>query len=240
MFTALLLAILTTAAQQLPTPHDLAGASTSGLSNTARADYARGHHQLRAGELAAAVDSFTAVIERHPDFNEAYSSRAQAYRRLELKATSVEDRDRYALGYINDEQHLKKKSSRSFLQLELSEVFSKRVLALTVIYFVCWGLVFYFWWHLDQSLEFAAVLVLVANIAAWSIPATPGRLPFGVGAVLFLILVAATKKPSGARELDDEAKERPTDFETATKTCPNCGRELNSIARLCPRCNHRF
>jgi tetratricopeptide (TPR) repeat protein len=239
MFTAILLGLLATAAQQLPSPHDLAGASTSGLSNTARADYARGHHQFRAGDFLAAVESFSAVIEQHPDFNEAYFSRAHAYRKLEQQATSVEDRDRYALGYISDEQRMKK-ARRSLLQKEWDEVLTKRVLALTVIYFVCWGLVFYFWWHLDQSLEFAAILVVVANIAAWSIPATPGRLPFGVGAVLFLILVAATKKPSRARELDDEAKERPTDFETATKTCPDCGRELNSIARLCPRCNHRF
>jgi tetratricopeptide (TPR) repeat protein len=236
-----LLIVAATAHAQAPSSSDLAGTSTKELSEAGRANYARGHTQLRAGDLDGALESFNQVIEQHPDFAEAYQSRAQTYRRLEMQAKSVEDRDRYALGYINDERRVAKSSSRSFIQKELDDVFTKRVLALTAIYFVCWGIVCYFWWYLDQSVEFAVVLFVIAICVAWIFPATPGRLPFSVGAALFLLVIAAAKKRTrGPTDLDDNTGPRPTTVETETKLCPHCSREVSAIARVCPRCETRF
>lgn len=239
---ALAILLLPVAAHAKPRSlNDLAGASTKALSEESRDLYSHGHQQLRNGELDAAVEAFTQVIDQHPDFQEAYLSRAHAYRRLEQQATSVEDKDRYALRYISDEQRVTKTKSRSFIRKELDEVLTKRVLALTAIYFACWCLACYFWWYLEQSWELAWVLFAIANGVAWWIPDTPGRLPFSLGAVMFLIFVSAAKKRRGAeRKFADDMVPRPTTVETATKMCPSCGRELSEIARVCPRCNQRF
>lgn len=236
-----LLAAATIAPGQAPTANDLAGASTKDLSEKATALYSHGHRQLRDGDLEGALESFSQVIEEQPDFAAAYSSRAQVYRRLEKQAKTVEDQDRYALGYINDERRVAKTSSRSFIQKEMDEVLTKRVLAFTAIYFACWGLACYFWWYLEQSLEFATILFLIANAVAWSIPVTPGRLPFGIGALLFLIFVAAmNKRPRDQKILEGDSGLRPTTVETETKLCPNCSREVSAIARVCPRCEQRL
>jgi tetratricopeptide (TPR) repeat protein len=236
----IVLAAATIARAQAPSVNDLAGASTNELSEEARELYALGHRQLRKGDLEGALKSFSQVIEQRPNFAEAYLSRAQTYRRLEKQAKSVEDQDRYALGYINDERHVAKYSSRSFLQKELDEVLTKRVMALTAIYFVCWALVCYFWWYLDQSFLLAAILFFIAFCVALATE-VPGRLPFGAGAVLFLVFVAAIKKrTAGDKHLDDQTGPRPTTVETETKLCPNCSREVSAIARVCPRCEQRF
>ncbi len=113
---------------------DLSGASTVTLSEEARGLYSLGHRQLRDGDAEGAVESFSQLIEQRPDFVEAYLSRAHAYRRLEQKAMSIEDQDRYALAYISDEKQVTQTKSRSFIRQEMDEVLTKRVLALTAIY----------------------------------------------------------------------------------------------------------
>ena len=51
----------------------------------------RGRAALTAGETAAAVEHFTALIDHSPDFPEAYNARAMAYFQQDLYGLAVED-----------------------------------------------------------------------------------------------------------------------------------------------------
>jgi tetratricopeptide (TPR) repeat protein len=233
----------------------LAGESLSRLSAEAAAHYTRGHKQLRGQELNEAIESFTQVIELQDDFAAAYLSRAQAYRQLEMQSRTVEDRDRAALGYINDERHVTKKLSSAFVLGDLNEVLAKRTIALLVIYFTFWLAIVYLMWQAGPSLPLSFAIGVLTSALMLFAPDGPYRYGFAV-AGLTVQIVAAYSKYKPQKNVDAQEDQlieaelrrvrektplaRTEDYETETKVCPSCSREVSQIARVCPRCSHRF
>src|SRR5262245_28905925 len=74
-----------------------------GLADDALKTYRNGQALFSEGNFETAAEAFTAVIQTNPHCPEAYDQRAKAYRALEDRATTTEDRDRFALRRIRDE-----------------------------------------------------------------------------------------------------------------------------------------
>ncbi|WP_425617425.1 hypothetical protein NA78x_001102 [Anatilimnocola sp. NA78] len=176
----------------------------------ARAHYEFGQKQLRDNDLKGAVESFTQAIDLQPGFLEAYETRAQAFRRLEKLATTVEERDIAAMGYISDEHHLTLQRSRKVVSKELSEVIGKRSLAIAVIIATVSAILLYLRWLRQRSASEETPLK---------------ELPLEV----------QRRELQALAQLGGIGE-----YETGLKYCPQCARELSTLTRVCPRCSHRF
>lgn len=235
---------------------ELAAASTTELSDQARARYEFGHKQLRDGDLTSALETFTQVIDEHPDFAAAYLSRAQVYRRLESEAANVEERDRAALGYINDERRVAKELNRRLLANDFKNLFTVSTVALLAIYFTFWLMIVYLFWQNGEQLPLGLALFFVTSVLMLAVPDGPLRYTLFVAGITTHVVTAYSKlrgKQSRLQANDNsplaaslrEIKEKiplpdPAAFEPETKACPNCSREVSRSARVCPRCEHRF
>lgn len=259
LLTTLLVATTSLCCAQQHAPksiEQLAGANTDRLSDQARARYQFGHHQLRDGDLAGALESFTQVIDEQPDFADGYLSRAQVYRRLERAAPNVEERDRAALGYINDERRITKEANRRFLNNDLKNIFTVSTIALLAIYFTFWLAIVFMFWQNGEQLPLGLLLFFITSLLMLAMPDGPIRyFLFVMGIVVHLVTATSklrsTKKRNpatvdslfAANVLDLRMKtviSDPDAFETETKLCPNCSREVSAIAHVCPRCEARF
>lgn len=245
--------------EALAQPHPVAPPQASSsfgdeLSDESRALYKRGLQKLRENEPAAAIESFDRVIERHPKFEDGYLSRAQAYRKLEAMATTVEDRDRAAMSYLGDEQAVKDLRNRGLRALD--SLFTKRTLAITAIYLVAWALVLYMWWYSGGSPLGAVAVYAAVNGLGWVIVPSDLRVGLGVVGLVLLLVVAYVKQRQTRRQeraYEDSQLElqlrkiesvtnttNPSSYTITLKACPTCSREVGETARVCPRCNHRF
>ena len=258
LLTTLLVATasLCCAQQQAPkSVEQLAEANTAALSDQARGRYQFGHRQLRDGDLTGALESFTQVIEEQPDFADGYLSRAQVYRRLERTAPNVEERDRAALGYINDERRVTKEVNRRLLANDLKDIFTARTIALLAIYFTFWFAIVFMSWQNGEQLPLGLVMFFVTSLLMLAVPdGTIRYFLFVAGLVVHVVTATAklrtTKQRKSATDDSFAANLRelrmktvisdPDAFEAETKLCPNCSREVSQIARVCPRCETRF
>jgi hypothetical protein len=214
----------------------------------------RGEQHLAAGELAAAIESFSAAIKQDPNFQDAYAARARAYHRLEAVAANAEERDQAAIGYIADEHRLGKIKATPFIAREWNEYTTNRTFALAVIHLTAWVAVFYMFWYHGQPIGGAAAICLFVFLVTWLVPIVPIR--YGLGPfALFCVIVGALlgkKEPKGKEHSDSpleaavreqEARQpraNPDDYATNSKHCPSCSREVSEITRVCPRCSYRF
>ena len=215
----------------------------------------RGEQELQAGQFGAAVESFSQAIKLDPAFLEAYAARARAYRKLEGVAQTEEERDRAAIGYISDEQHVGKTKALPLIAREWSDYVTNRMFALAIIHTTAWIAVFYLLWYQGKPVGALAAICLIIHIITWVVPLAPVR--YGLGpSVLFCIVLSSLfskdREPAeqersetaiDAAVREQEARQprpNPGDYATNSKHCPSCAREVSDIARVCPRCGHRF
>lgn len=215
----------------------------------------RGERELRAGALEAAIESFSAAIRQDPRFTAAYAARARAYRRLEAAATTVEERDRAAIGYISDEQHVGKSKATPLVLRELDEYVTNRLFAIVVIYTTAWLAVFYMLWYQGKPVGSAGAICLVIHVVTWLVPILPVRYGLGPAALVCVVIVALLRKDdepapqehsgsaleAAVREQESRSpRGSPDEYAVTSKNCPSCSREVSEVTRVCPRCSHRF
>jgi tetratricopeptide (TPR) repeat protein len=217
--------------------------SADRVPESIRAEFTTGLLQLRADQVDDAIATFSRIIEKHPTVDEAYAARAQAYRRQEKLAKTVEEKDRAALGYISDERHLTRKQNRAIWDKIWQEQATPQVVGLLVFYAAIWLVVLFFWCEQGGTILIALVMFLIVHGLIALVPSNEWRAALGVASLLLTIGVLVFKPRNQVEVAQSPHGNSPLDSLTmdgAIKICPVCDRQLGLHSRICPRCYHRF